>query len=209
MASHRCHCDTAFKEKSRRRQKSLGAVRRVENRCRSWPAQRREGLAKGGVSRSETSARQEENRHCGHRAKPAGARCRSACRGRRWKVICPWAMTCNSARQIGNADMPSAQTIHQKVSLRTTGSDNHDASTTSRDSRMHPRRAGVAPFRHPSEQNDCAEEGAVPAERPHSLPGWMTEELFLDWITLVWCQRPLARRSMLVLDAFHGPSRKA
>lgn len=56
MASHRCHCDTAFKEKSRRRQKSLGAVRRVENRCRSWPAQRREGLAKGGVSRSETSA---------------------------------------------------------------------------------------------------------------------------------------------------------
>lgn len=35
----------------------------------------------------------------------------------------------------------------------------------------------------------------------------MTEELFLDWIKSVWCQRPgalLTRRSMLVLDAFRG-----
>lgn len=35
----------------------------------------------------------------------------------------------------------------------------------------------------------------------------MTEELVLDWVKSVWCRRPgalLARRSMLVLDAFRG-----
>lgn len=35
----------------------------------------------------------------------------------------------------------------------------------------------------------------------------MTEELFLDWVKAVRCRRPialLARRSMLVLNAFRG-----
>jgi hypothetical protein len=37
--------------------------------------------------------------------------------------------------------------------------------------------------------------------------GWMTEELILEWLNVVWERRPgalLCKRSILVLDSFHG-----
>lgn len=118
--------------------------------------------------------------------------------------------------QIGNADetpiffyMPSAQTIHQKgdrqVSLRTTG--NEKARITvmlacTADGRKLP------PFiilnRKTMPKNEVFPQNVhIRCQEK----GWMTEELVLDWVKSVWCRRPgalLARRSMLVLDAFRG-----
>lgn len=117
--------------------------------------------------------------------------------------------------QIGNADetpiffdMPTAQTIHMKgdrqVSVRTTGNEKSRITVMlgcTADGRKLPPYIIFKRKTMPKE---------VFPRNVHircNEKGWMTEELFLDWLKTVWCRRPgalLSRRSLLVLDAFRG-----